>query len=734
VTITNGDIESARSQPGAIPPANANMEIDIGDLYRAVARRWRLLPLALFCTMSLAGAYIVVTPARYAANMSFLVDTRERPPAGTDAQPVAQSLDAGLIESQMRLLTSNEVLRRMINDEQLRVDPEFAPAKPGVIAKLKSYLGMAAPKPEVTIDGIVESLGKSITTKRNEKSYVIDVEVKASSPEKAERIARALANAYHETQAKMGDDIADKEIEWLDKKISDLRTRLEQAEQRVQDYRKSGSILITDGHTPPEQQLKDANSALMEARGKRAELEAKYNQLQAAIRSGGSIENLNEAVRSPLIEKLRGDYAALSRDAAYAESTLGPRHPSYAIVKAQLNALRAQMKAEMQRISLAEGNELKAARATERANEQIVASLEKSINDTGDRRYRLEELERQAAAVRERYEKALAARENVHREVVSSPNGVLIDQPTAQKYKASPKTLPALLIALAAGLNIWIMSALVLEFLERKRKSQPAKEPPLRSSSKGGAGEGEAPVDKPFAPRRGAESRWAAAGEQPATVFVTIPQIKQGSPENPYDRASGAAFFSRIKAVMATPGAPYRRAMTEFCDAVWSGPVNRSVAIIAVGSSAAGAGATTICLSLALAACAQGDRVLLVDCDSNNPKLSSLAAKLPRATQRFGFKQGLFNFHKDLDGGGEILITRFDGVWPQERNFRSRFDLILLDCGPMVDDEPDLPPAEDIDAVVMIERSKTGERRACLLRKNGAGDRNLDSSQKRMSA
>ena len=126
MTTTDGDSKSERAPRTRSSPA-APTEMDIGDLYRAVARRWRLLLPLLALTMSLAGLYVLVTPARYAASMSFLVDTRERPPVGVDAQPIAQNPDTGLIESQMRLLTSNEVLRRTINNEQLGSDPNSRP-------------------------------------------------------------------------------------------------------------------------------------------------------------------------------------------------------------------------------------------------------------------------------------------------------------------------------------------------------------------------------------------------------------------------------------------------------------------------------------------------------------------------------------------------------------------------------------------------------------------------------
>ncbi len=710
-----------------VSSADSNMTIDIGDLYSAVVRRWRLLVPALALSASLAGVYILITPARYAATMSFLVDTRERPPIGVDAQPIAQNPDTGLIESQMRLLTSNEVLRRLIADEQLRVDPEFAPGKPGIFARLKSLVGMAAPKSDATIDGIVENLGKTITTKRNEKSYVIDVEVRASSPEKAERLARGLANAYYETQTKMGDDIADREIDWLDKKIADLRTRLQQSEQRLEDYRKTHSIIMTDGHTPLEQQLKDANSALVDARGKRAELEARYAQIQAAIRAGGSIENVDEAIKSPLIEKLRGEYATLSRDAAYAESTLGPRHPSYTIIKAQLSSLRAQIKAELGRISAAGANDLKTARNTERLAEQIVANLETSINNTGGDRLEYNELERQTAAVRERYEKALAARENVHREVVSSPNGVLIDQPTALKSKVSPKTLPALIIALAASLNIWIAAALILEFRERKRTAstndadrpqQSTKESPS-DSSQGAVGQRKAPPADRTALERTApalESRWKALDSQePAAVIVALPALVAGGDSANTRETKARALVSGVRITMQSPRAPYRQAIEKIYDALWSGGVASPTPIVAIGASAEGAGVSTVALSLSFMACAQGDRVLLIDCSAKRPNITPLLANLRRVKLRFGFESALYNFHKDRNSGGEVLMATFEQGWPREPYFKSKFDLILLDCGALLEQNQNPPPAEEIDALVMVESTAQNERQACIL-------------------
>lgn len=707
----------------------------MGDLYRAVVRRWRLLIPSLALTFALAALYIFLTPARYAATLSLLVDTRERPPIGVDAQPIPQNADVALVEAQMRLLTSNEVLLRTVEDERLRFDPEFAPVKPsGVMAIVKSMFGGGAPSTEVMSDQIAETLAKAITTKRSEKSYVIDVEVRASSAEKAERLARALAKAYFETQSKLSDDIFEKESVWLDKKIADLRMRFEEAERRVEDFRKSKSIVVSDGRTLPEQQLKDANTALVAARGKLAEQEAKYAQLQAAARGGGSVESLNETIHAPLIEKLRGDYATLSRDAAYAQSTLGPRHPSYVFVQAQLSALRSQIAQEMRRIASAQRHDLEAARNAEKAAERLVADLQNSMDHFSAPRIELAELERQAAAVRDRYEKALAARENLHKEVVSSPHGVLIDQPTAMRGRVSPKTMPALIIAAAAGLNIWIASALTSEFFARNRAAAPSpvKGPAPREND-------ETPPDA-RAPRRRTprgSSRFVTA---PAAASVVIP-LPAFKPEQRLSRGrfqvgkdGDDAMRARAHEIMEKPGDPYRGATGKVYDALWERSSSHSGAlVVALAAEEEGAGVSTAALSLALFACAQGDRVLLLDGDARHSAFASSLRGLPAAKQDFGFDDLPRVYRRDPDGSGEIMLALTDDSpsgWPAECKFRGGLDLIVVDWG----DGAFAAPIAEADVVIIIRLDSSGRARDASLYFAEEEDRDSRSAPRRPTA
>ncbi|MCC0001508.1 MAG: GumC family protein [Methylobacteriaceae bacterium] len=443
--------------------------MDIGEMSRAVFSRLRLLVPCLALTLGLAFAYALIAPKSYTATMSLLLDPRERVPAGVDAAPMPQNPDPALVESQMRLMTSQIVLLKVVDEQRLADEP------PGLIGSLfevvRSITGAAAPTAEVRRLAAAEKLAKSVSMKRSERNYVIDVEVKGRTRQKALALAQALADAYLAAKARLTDDVSDRERAAIDRKLNDLRVRVEVAERKAQNYRDKHELVVSEGRSSPEQRLKDANSALVVAHGKRADLEARYAQIKAALAAGLDAQTVNEDLRSPVIEKLRSDYAALARDEAYAQSVLGPRHPSYLTIQKQMESTRAQIRAEQHRIAQATERELKTAREAERTATKLVSTLEISTNKVGDKRVELNDLDRAASALRASYEKALAARETVRRDPISAPLAMLISPPSAPMSPSSPKTLAAFLIAFVAGVNLWIAAALVAEYRHRRGAS-----------------------------------------------------------------------------------------------------------------------------------------------------------------------------------------------------------------------------------------------------------------------
>ncbi|MCX7900489.1 MAG: Wzz/FepE/Etk N-terminal domain-containing protein, partial [Methylocystis sp.] len=161
------------------PPTGKNdgTAVDINDLFEILVSRWPLLIRCLALTTALAIAYALLWPKTYTAKMSIIVDPRERVPASVDAAPMPQNPDAALVESQIRLLTSRNVLKRVVESQDLARSGDASSINK-IFAATKSLLGY--PPVDLT-QNAVEALETAISAKRSERSYVIDVEVKGKT-------------------------------------------------------------------------------------------------------------------------------------------------------------------------------------------------------------------------------------------------------------------------------------------------------------------------------------------------------------------------------------------------------------------------------------------------------------------------------------------------------------------------------------------------------------------------
>jgi uncharacterized protein involved in exopolysaccharide biosynthesis len=690
---------SLRADRPSEPPES--LPLNFVDFYEIVIKRWRLLFPALAFAFAIALIYVVGAPTRYTASLSILVDPRDRVPAGVEAQPMPQNPDPALIESQMRVLASKAVLRRVVETEDLVDDPDF---KPGLIRRIIAMPGEilsgASSTPRDRVDGIVEALGKLVTVKRSERTYIVDVDVAATTPEKAVRLGNDLVAAYFEAQSRLSDDIIDKQTAWLDGRVADLRKRVEAAEHRVQDYRDANSVALTDDRSSPDQQLNSANAALVAARGKLDEVQARYLQLKAAMSRGAGHESIDEAIRSPVIEKLRQDYSALARDEAYELTILGPRHPTYLTTEAQLKAMRGQIEAEIQRIFLATERELKAAQSEEQAAERLVSSTEASTNKVGDETLELKDLEREAAALRATYEKTLAARENVRRDIVQSPLGLLVDPPVAGSSRTSPKTLPALILALAGAINLWIAAALIADFRARRRMPAP---PPPPTPTPPPPPPPPPPIEKApveETPRRKAAAfgGFVVSARGPTKLLslsTIIPPARQGRP-----------IASAIADSMAE-GRPSARPIKSLYDRLadhFDGDEGTSRLVVApFTSDAAG---SVVALMLADAACDDGQRVLLVDCDGADSALSRCVREQRGTTWPLRERLAGRGAREQRVAGGVMVVSLNRGGGADEELERlSRYDLVLLYCGSIESAADVVDRWDAADAVLLVAKS-----------------------------
>lgn len=437
--------------------------VDLGGFFGILARQKLWILVGLLITFGLAFFYIFTGGLAYTSTISILIDARDRPPIGSDQTPLPQQADPVMVESQLKLMTSSSVLRRVAIAENLESDPEFAPSDHvGVIGGLMNLIlrGKVSVPP---MDQIIDALSQRITVKRPERTYVVDMDVKASSPGKAARLANAIAKAFIDEERSAADAYAQDQSDWVIKRTKQLRDKLEAAEKKVQDYKAINGIVDVQGTLTQEQQLQDANRDLVAARNKAGEAQARYDQIKKIIASGRGLEGTYDAINSAVIRQLRIQYADLVRRQAALSQKFGERHPDYIDIIGQVTAVRRQIDDEMQRIASALQNEAQVSHDAAEAAQRRVMVLEQKTTATNEVSLQLKELQRLADGERTNYEKFLRANDSIRRDPTETPYARIVSPASYPSSPSSPKTVAALLIAASAGISLGIGLAVFMD-------------------------------------------------------------------------------------------------------------------------------------------------------------------------------------------------------------------------------------------------------------------------------
>ncbi len=355
------------------------------------------------------------------------------------------------IESQVRVLTSDSVLRRVIKTEELDRDPEFV--------SQSSWFGSANDSTVAALN----ALRRSIVVKRAERTYVVDVAVSSRDPAKAARIANAIAQAYLAEQTDVRSDAARQVSQSLSARLKELADRVRAAEERVEAFKAHNNIISANGQLVNEQQLSDLNKQLADARARTAEARGRLDQIESVQKSRGENGAFAAAVLSQTITALRAQYAEVLRREAEQKTSLGDRHPAVIEIEAQAERLRRMIEDEVGRIAIAGRAEYESAKASEEQIARNVDSLKQNALTTNEAMVTVREFEREAQANRTVYEAFLArARETGEQEGVDTKNIHVISRADLPQRRSFPPSntvmaLSALLIGIAAGTGIVLM-------------------------------------------------------------------------------------------------------------------------------------------------------------------------------------------------------------------------------------------------------------------------------------
>lgn len=654
---------SSRSEPaagGAMPSALARLTNPTW-LFQTLWNRKGLIIAAALAGALLAALASLFIPPKYVSTAQLFIDPRDLRVLQNEVSPNAVGSDptslTAYLESQARIIASDSIKARVVKSEGLDKDPEFG----GEAAR--SGLGrlLSGSNNTSSRNGLLYALAaldKNVTVRRGERTFVIDISVTSRDPEKAARIANALATAYLDDQASVRAEAAQRATGALTGRLEELRNRLRIAEEKAEKYKEANSLVGAGGKSIAEEQLALNNAQLVALRTRVSEAKAKYDQTLATRASSIEAGAIPEAVASNTMTALRSQLgAALSKEADLLAS-LGSRHPALAAAQAQVRDARRQINEELARIARAAKIEYDRAVDAERQIARRVEELTKQQYSAGRASVQLRELEREIESSRAVYDAFLRrARETGEQSGIDTTNARVISMamPALEKSGVSRRTV--VMLGGIAGGGLGAIAALGLALFggslpapppglrrwpfrnRREPAAAQASPPPAPAKPVPSTAAATEPPSPDAAPTRtGWRHFMAIQGGQPArtpevvqvsappplALLAKLPAVRHRRWRRDGEVRSVFQAKAHLVDVIDKPNASFARAIRGIRTELASqGSPSRRVLVIGLRRNA---GASTLALNLALDAAQAGLPAMLVDAGLGTNSLTSVFA------------------------------------------------------------------------------------------------------------
>lgn len=633
-------------------PAENNLDLSMlgRDLWRK--KRWILIPtlIATICAI----IYVNIATPIYRSEARLLVVGQEniflRPDAEKGTAMDRTDVDQEAVASQAQILMSRDLALRVVKDLKLADLPEFDPVLRGVSlpGTILSLFGLGRDtlrmSPE---DRVLTNYYERLRVLPIDKSRVIQVEFQSSDPELAARVVNAIVDAYLSIQRAAKQEQTRNASQWLLTEIEKLRPKVAEAEAAVENFRAKANLFVgTNNSNLQQQQLSELTSQISAARANKADLDAKAKLIRDLLKSGHPVDSA-EIVNSDLLKRLVEQRVTLRSQLAEQSTTLLERHPRIQELRAQINALDAQIRGELERQVRAFETDARIAGARVETLTATVDRLKNQVAASSGQDVQLRALEREAKTQRDLLESYLAKyREASARDSLDAvpADARVISRATVTNNPIFPKKIPIVLIATFG--TAFVATALVI------------------------AG--------------------SLLGEG-----VPTPARGEGSGRMS-DLASRFTFFRRKKPAAASNAAQPEQKPAAIDDLVRAlrqlGEAGRRVTVV---GAARNVGTTYTALGLARGLAAQGGRVVLVDLAFSAPNLAVIStnpdapgfAELVRGTATFGQIVTRDKFSRvhlvatgKIAGEGTAIVSSPRLVMALEALART-YDHVVIDAG-----------------------------------------------------
>ncbi|MDE5446967.1 AAA family ATPase [Bradyrhizobium sp. CSA207] len=440
----------------------------VADVLR---RQWPLIVAAVAASMLLVLIYLMLAKPMYTANARIMMDTRQTQVLDKDSGTNTALIDTGFVDSQVEVINSDDLILFIVRRLRLTEDPEFNGSNPGLVAiilgKVMSLFDSGEPASQERIEhAAVQLVQKNLRVERVLTTYVLSLSYRSQSPDKAVKIANAIADAYIVGALEAKYQSTKRATEWLQQRSAELSEQASASDRAVQSFKAEHNIVGTSRGLMSEQQLSDLNTQLVQARTATAEAKARLDRIEAFTDQDLAQPTVTDALNNTVITRLRAQYLDLQAQYADWSKRYGKAHQAVVNIGNKMDELRKNIADEVRRISDAYRSDYEIAKSREASLEKNVKELVAQAGHTGQAEVKLRDLESAADTYRHLYNNFLEKLQNAtQNQSFPLSEARLISTATKPDHKSSPRAVLALIGGLVGGLCLGFGAAFARELL-----------------------------------------------------------------------------------------------------------------------------------------------------------------------------------------------------------------------------------------------------------------------------
>jgi polysaccharide biosynthesis transport protein len=311
------------------------------DIRRFIKRYMKTILVATLLGSILAAVYVFNAVPLFTARTQIIIDPSLPQAMQQSRQDGIFSIDNAQVESQLEVLRSEKIAMAVIKRLKLEDQPEFIGGG-GSWLSLPFQLFQSAPADTAFSRFLKEraTLGRfqsGLNVRRVGMSYAIEILFSARSPELAAKIANATADAYIGEQISARAQSARLGGLWLEERINQLRSQMNNAALKAQEFRAKRDYRIAGARGGAEEnRAADNNRVADNATAARDSAEKRKNTMEELDSTAQTYRRIYESYLMAYTESVQKQSYSGTNARVITEATppLGKSHPRTKLILA----------------------------------------------------------------------------------------------------------------------------------------------------------------------------------------------------------------------------------------------------------------------------------------------------------------------------------------------------------------------------------------------------------------